>query len=153
MANMIALEQHEAVLFRMLSAFFGEDRVIPQMSIFAVCGGQLPISMPQEWLAEVQLSCARSPVVWAQQSRCLFTIVDANDEPKMVVEFVPDFSGTLDIEELNKRRFIRPALQAAGVNYVTISAQEYHEITLPGSSFTLSKLLQDKFDISEEIGP
>ena len=150
---MISLEQHEAVLFRMLAAFFGEERVIPHMSIFAVCSGQIPKAVSRDWLQEVEAYCHHAPTAWAKQNKCLFTIVDGDDEPKMVVEFVADFSGTVDVAELNKRKFIRPALQAAGVNYITISAQEFHEITLPGSSFTLSKLLQEKFDIADGAVP
>ena len=54
-------------LLRMLSGLFGGDRVIPFMSVQAVCGGDLPADY------EVQDFDLRG---WARRSTCLFTVVD-----------------------------------------------------------------------------
>ncbi|MCO6431541.1 MAG: hypothetical protein J5J00_11830 [Deltaproteobacteria bacterium] len=39
---MLYLDHNEAILFRVLTSFFGHDHVIPNMSVISVCGGGLP---------------------------------------------------------------------------------------------------------------
>ena len=84
----------EAQLFRLLVGFFGRDRVLFSMSVRAVCGGDLSA------LREALDSETRE---WAESARCLFTVVDQDDDPKMVVEFEPDFSSYIEVDQLERK--------------------------------------------------
>lgn len=150
---MVTLDAHEAILFRMLVAFFGEDRVIPRMSISAVCGGRVPATLDQGLTADLEKDVNRSIGDWAKKNRCLFTIVNYEDTPKLVVEFAPDFSDVIEIDELHRRRYLQPVLLAAGISYVSISSDEFSEITRPDNSLDLCTLLQAKFNDTRSESP
>ena len=130
---MIAIDSYEAILFRMLVSFFGEDRVIPHMSVTAVCGGNAP---------ELGYARGGDPDV----DKCLFTIVNLNDDPRLVVEFELNFGGNIEPHEVSKRRYIQPALEAVGVSYLTISKDEFLDMTSPGSGVTLFSVLESKWE-------
>ncbi len=132
---MITLALHEAQLFRLLSGLFGGERVLPHMRVISVCGGELPTDMPGLDLT-----------TWAQNNRCLFTIVDADDKPCLVVEFFSGFADFVDPTEAEHQRYLKPILAAQGIRYVTISPAEFSEILDPGSSLDLVSFLRDKVD-------
>ncbi len=68
----------EAQFFRLLCRLFGPEQVIPRMSVYTVCGGRLPGAV--EGLEGGQIQC------WAKSNQCLFTILDQDDNPKVVIE-------------------------------------------------------------------
>lgn len=146
---MISVDHNEAILFRLLADFFGKDRVIPQMSVRAVCGGSLPENLSEDLSDEIVGTCRESLSQWGKSSKCLFTIVDGHDDPKMVVELAEVGAEIVDVQRVLRRRFNKAVVAAAGVNYVLITRDELFEIAHPESTFTLSHLLQERFGILE----
>ncbi len=132
----------EAQLFRMLVSFFGQERVLWSMSVRAVCGGDIPEQLGGR---------IGEPVSWVENDKCLFTVVDHDDNPKMVMEFSPDFSDYIEVEQLERQKKLPPLLGACGVQYVTISSQELGEILDPRSSLDFFSFLKDKFGIEDGI--
>lgn len=116
---MKALNLAEAQLLRMLSGLFGGDRVIPFMSVQAVCGGDLPADY------EVQDFDLRG---WARRSTCLFTVVDDDSSPRAVFEIFPDFTHSVEYEAVQHEKYLRPLLNHLGIRYITITNQEFDEI-------------------------
>lgn len=135
---MVTFELHEAQLFNMLSSFFGRDRVVPHMSVLSVCGGEIP---------EIGKSLTKDVHSWARLNKCLFTIVDANDTPKMVVEFFSGFEDSVDPIEESHQRFLPVLLGAAGVRYVTFSAHEFSEVLNPNGTLDFFSLLEAKVGV------
>ena len=123
----------EAQLFRMLSSFFGEERVVAKLSVKVICGGTLPVDSPE--LLE-----------WASSNRCLFTIVDFTDTPKLVVEFFSGFEESIDPAEEEHQRILPELLAKVGVQYITVSESEFDDILCPGSGYDLTTFLQEKVD-------
>ncbi len=132
---MVTFELHEAQLFNMLSSFFGRDRVVPHMSVLSVCGGELP---------EAAQALKNDLQTWARSNKCLFTIVDADDTPKMVVEFFSGFAQAVDPVEESHQRYLPVLLRAAGVRYVTISNNEFSEVLNPNGNMDFLTLLGAK---------
>jgi hypothetical protein len=146
---MISISSEEAILFRLLVAFFGEDQVIPHMSVRAVCGGTVPEFRNDSLSRDVQSSCHKSLEAWASEIKCLFTIVNHQSVPRMVIELMEDFSEVVDLQVLQRQRYLRPLLQAAGVPYVTMSQDEFSEITNPASKYDLFAFLKSKIEYFE----
>ena len=147
---MTLLDSNEAVLFRLLVAFFGEDRVIPHMSLHAVCGGGLPTSLAPAITSEIEKLFSRKAVEWARGSKCLFTIVDHQDSPRLVMEFFQDFDNVVDLMDLQRRRMMAPVLSAAGIHYVTISTDDLGDIMDPDSGYGLADFLQAHLDLPDQ---
>ena len=137
---MAEMSLHEAQLFRLLVGFFGKDRVLFSMSVRAVCGGDLS-ALPQALDSETR--------EWAESARCLFTVVDQDDEPKMVVEFEPDFSSYIEVEQLERKSRLPALLKANGVQYLTITGQEMGDILNPNGGIDLVDVLKDRFGIED----
>lgn len=137
---MAEMSLDEAQLFRLLVGFFGKDRVLFSMSVRAVCGGDLSA------LSEALDDETRS---WAERNRCLFTVVDDDDDPKMVVEFEPDFSSYIEVEQLERKSRLPSLLKANGIQYLTITGKEMGEILDPNGTMNLVDLLKDRFGIED----
>ena len=146
---MIVLNHDEAILFRVLSSFFGTEHVIPNMSVMAVCGGELPAVVMSEGreLREI-ISRSIDLDVWARKSKCLFTIVDRSDKPCMVIEFFSGYSSSIDYNQVEHQRYLQPILKAAGISYVTMTDKEFSEIVNPSSTLDFFAFLQSKVDSS-----
>ena len=137
---MSEMSLEESQLFRILGGFFGRDRVIWNMSVRAVCGGSFPAGIYSD-----------SERAQAQLSACLFTIVDDDDTPKMVVEFAADFGGAIDLAILERQSRLPQLLESAGIRYIAISAMEFDELVAPGgNSAALLKLLEDRLGLSQD---
>jgi hypothetical protein len=139
---MVEMSLPEAQLFRMLVSFFGQERVLWGMSIKSVCGGCYPVITGSE----------PDSASWADGDSCLFTVVDDNDDPKMVVEFAPDFSRYIEVDRLDRHRLLPRMLQACGVQYITLTASELGEMVDPSSSLDLVSFLKDKFGVEDAEG-
>ncbi len=135
---------NEAQLFRLLVGFFGKDRVLFSMSVRAVCGGDL--SSLSHMLDEETRA-------WAERNRCLFTVVDAEDDPRMVVEFEPDFSNFIEVDQLERKSRLPGLLKASGVQYLTITGEEMGEILDPNGTLDLVDVLKDRFGIEDTTDP
>lgn len=146
---MLEVDHSQAILFRILSSFFGRERVIPHMSVMAVCGGDLPVTLSQTLTTEIEAQVQAPLKEWGKRSKCLFTIVNDDDDPKMVVELAIDTDEAIDVEALHRQRYVEPIVAAAGVNYVLISDEELRELCDPSSSLDIVRLLKDRFGIHE----
>lgn len=139
---MTFVEVHEAQLFRLLSGFFGRERVIPNMSVFCVCGGTPP----------AELKGMRGDIEpWMRRNKCLFTIVDADDKPKLVVEFFSGRGDIIDAVEVEHQAILPQLLGAAGIRYVTLSTAELAETLDPHSSIDFFSLLESKVMEQAEV--
>lgn len=144
---MIGLDNNEAILFRLLSSFFGRERVIPQMSVLAACSGELPTDKFRDQFAHKFEGKDRKAIsLWAKQSKCLFTVVNELDAPKLVVELGVDAKTSIDVAELEKQDQARPILKAAGVAYIVLSKSDLTFITDPQAPANWFHLLQSKFE-------
>lgn len=143
---MVTLTHEQAILFRLLVAFFGEDRVIPHMSAIAVCGGQLPQCLDLSALTALPGIGNGSLENWAQRTKCLFTIVNHADIPRLVIELVADMSSVVDVTDLERQRALEPVLQAAGVPYLRMSHRDLCELAAPGSKIGLCAYLEQYFE-------
>ena len=65
---------------------------------------------------------------WAKNGQCLFTIVNKDQAPRMVVEFCNDFGSVIDSEQLEHKRMLAPLLKALKIAYVTFSEEEFDEV-------------------------
>lgn len=142
---MINLSLREAQLFRMLSGFFGRDQVVMKMSVLAVCGGELPNPLPEAILAQIPRGRGFDLAQWAKRNTCLFTIVDQNDLPRMVVEFFSGFDRSVDAVEEEHQRLLGPLLSRQQIPYVTISDQEIGALLDPMGSLDFCAFLEAKF--------
>lgn len=139
---MVEMSLPEAQLFRMLVSFFGQERVLWGMSIKSVCGGSYPLVKGGEL----------DVVAWADGDSCLFTVVNDNDEPKMVIEFAPDFSRYIEVDRLDRQRLLPQMLHECGVQYITLTAAELGEMVDPSSSLDLVSFLKAKFGVEDADG-
>lgn len=128
----------------MLAGFFGRDRIVPHMSVLAVCGGEVPSGIAVE-----QRPLPSNLKEWAKGNRCLFTLVDAQDTPKLVLDFEALNDGTVDPDKIEYHRVLRPVLEAAGVRFLTITNDEFAELLRPTGNLDLLGFFQDRF---EELG-
>jgi hypothetical protein len=140
---MVEMSLHEAQLFRMLEGFFGRDRVIWNMSVRTVCGGEYPTVA-----GESDDTTAR----WAGVAGCLFTVVDEDDIPKMVVEFAQGLSHTIDVSMLDRQQKLPDLLERCGIRYIMLTQDEFEEILDPHSSLDLVSVLKDRFGIHDDGG-
>jgi hypothetical protein len=139
------MEVKEAQLFRMLTAVFGEDQVIFGMSALAVSGGEVPESFPDE--KEVRSRDELSG--WARSTRCLFTVVDYGQNPRLVVDFSASSGEAIDLSLLESQAALPYFLQASGVKLVLLTTKDFQEILDPNSSLTLPKFLNLYLEIDE----
>ena len=137
---MAEMSLKEAQLFRLLVGFFGRDRVLFSMSVRAVCGGDLS-ALPEALDSETR--------EWAESARCLFTVVDQDDDPKMVVEFEPVFSSYIEVDQLERKSRLPAILRANGVQYLTITGEEMRDILNPHGGIDLVDVLKDRFGIED----
>ena len=133
----------EAQLFRMLEAFFGRDRVIWNMSVRSVCGGTYP---------RVRGEAEESIAKWADAALCLFTIIDEQDNPKVVIELGVNLKQPIDVARLDRQQRLPELLGMRGVQYVLVSNDEFEEILDPASSLDLVSVLKDRFGIEDADG-
>ncbi len=137
---MINFSHDEAILYRIVSDFFGKERVVPNMSVKAICGEKLPI--------DYQPKASFNIGSWAKENKCLFTIVDSEDNPCLVIEFFSGFASSVDLLEVEHQTYLPEILQLAGIRYITMTGDEFSEITNPSAhldfvSFLKAKVTED----------
>lgn len=130
----------EAQLFRILTSFFGPDRVVPRMSVLAICGG----SLPEKFVATLSL--------WARENTCLFTVVNDDDTPKLVFEFFHGFVESIEVEQLEHQQHLPDLFAVHGIQYIPISPDEFRDLTSPGGisffHFLQAKVALDDMDFA-----
>lgn len=140
---MIEMSLPEAQLFRLLVGFFGKDRVVYSMSARAVCGGAFA---PSATAADPEVP------VWADSVRCLFTVVDDADEPKMVVELAPNLDDFIEVARLERDGRLPHLLKAHGIQYLSITNNEMNEMLDPEGTLDLIAFLKDKLNVEDGDG-
>lgn len=136
------MELEEAQLFRMLTDLFGRDQVLFRMSALTVCGGQVdavPHILRDGFASASELSR------WAARQTCLFTVVDGNDSPKLVVEFAEEFRDIVDPILEEHHRILPMLLEGVGVRYVRILRAQLHAMLDPGTNYNLVMMLEGVF--------
>lgn len=129
-------DTNEAILFRLLSSFFGKDRVIPQMSISCICG---------EKISQKLNFCTKS-------TKCLFTIVNQEDDPCLIVELGVDNKDSFDLLELDKQQALAKLLPESGIQYIALSKSDFKFVTDSANPQNWYLFLKDRFeDNSEEL--
>lgn len=129
------LSMAEAKLFRVLTDIFGHDHVIPKMRVSAL----LPLGVPE--------SQQRSGIdAWVKANQCLFTVVNHDDSPTLVVEFYNGFNDSIDPREEEHQRILPGLLAAAGIPYLTVSFEEFEEALAPDSEIKFPDLLRLKLE-------
>lgn len=149
---MVDLSLPEAQLYKMLVNFFGAERIVPRMSVLAACGGELPTDANRINVPKGYHQLAGDPekmAQWARKNRCLFTIVDDDDNPKLVVDFEAIEEDTIDAQRLEYQRIVEPILRAAGVRFFTITSDEFREMLKPAGNLDLFHFFRERF---EELG-
>ncbi len=138
---MVEMSLAEAQLFRMLTTFFGKDNIVWNVSVRTVCGGDYP---------EGGLESKDEVSRWAESAKCLFTLVDEQDNPKMVVELAPDVASYIEVDVLERHQKLPGMLLACGIQYVSVSRKELDEMLDPSSSLDLVAFLKDRFGIEAD---
>ncbi|MCB0336928.1 MAG: hypothetical protein KDD62_11510 [Bdellovibrionales bacterium] len=136
---MLNFDAHQAQLLRLLSEFFGDTNVIPQMSlaaVFADCN-----EAAQEKLAAIAL--ARTPD-WSRTEKCLFTIVDTDGTPKLIVELFADDGNTVDLLLLDKQEQLEVLCREAQIHLAIFGYHELAQILDPSSGMSLLSCLSGK---------
>ena len=120
----------EAQLFRMVSALFGENRVIPHMTLAGVLGGN---------------ELDRDTREWCSQQRCLLTIVGDDDEPKFVLDFAAVEGDTIDPTRIELHRRGAEVLAKFGVYFFSMQDQDFEALTSVGTGYTLVHYFDEQF--------
>lgn len=120
----------EAQLFRMLSALFGEDRVVPHMSLAGVLGGEQLDSATREWCAD---------------QRCLITIVGHDDEPRFVLDFAAIEGDVIDPDRVELHRKGAELLARFGIHFFSMHEEDFQALITPGTGFTLVHYFDEQF--------
>jgi hypothetical protein len=123
------------MLLRLLSAFFGVDRVLYGMSLLSVCGGE------EAGIGDADKSFARG-------RKCLFTVVDYDDSPRMVVELLPGKGTVVEMDYYDRQAFVEESLEQAGIRYVTVSVDEVDGVSDPDTPLDLCSLLINKLSLA-----
>lgn len=145
--KLMIMELEEAQLLRMLTNLFGRDQVVCRMSALAVCGGHVsvvPDALRGGFSDSVELSR------WAAGESCLFTVVDADDMPKIVFEFAAEFHEVVDPIEEEHQRVLPTLLKQAGVQYIKINKRDFYAMLDPQVNFDLVMMLEGFFCDSED---
>ncbi len=153
---MIALALQEAQLMRLLQDIFGFDRVMPFISLVTVCGGVLPRVNESKPVGEKGYDAGakiapKNRSSSPENQQCLFTIVDHDHEPKLVVEFAAQNGQTIDALKLTQQQFARDQLEAKGIHYVLINELEFENILDPAIELSLANFIHSKILNSKNV--
>lgn len=92
-----------------------------------------------------------SAVNWELLSSLLFTIIDQDGDPHLVVEFDVEYGNVVDVAALERKEILGPLLTNIGVRYLVISRDELCQMLDPASELTLATLLLSKIETSSLI--
>lgn len=120
----------EAQLFRMVSAVFGDDNVIPHMTLAGVLGAAPLDDATRAWCA---------------QQRCLLTIVGRDDEPRFVLDFAAVEDNVIDPTRVELHRRGRELLARHGVFFFAMMNDDFEALITPGTGFSLVHYFDEQF--------
>ncbi|MCB0309703.1 MAG: hypothetical protein KDD42_00630, partial [Bdellovibrionales bacterium] len=89
-------------------------------------------------------------VSWAKSHTCLFTVLDYQDNPKMVVEFFSGFESAIEVRDVDSQRYTKPMLAASGISYVTFSLEEFSDLLDPQSGLDFCTYLNAKLEQGDD---
>jgi len=134
---MLDISLEEAQLFRFLASFFGKEKVVYKASLNLVLGGNVEAPRGVE---------PHSFAAWAKEHKCLFTVMNEEGDPRLVVEFKPGFCGIVDSSDAQYWQFVEPVLRTAGLHYITVSREEFAELTNPEGTLDFFTFLESKIE-------
>ena len=120
----------EAQLFRMLTTLFGEERVIPHLSLSMVLGAQ-----------ELDADTRN----WAAQQRCLLTIVGKDDEPRFVLDFAAIEGEVIDPSRIELHSRGAELLTKHGIFFFSMKDLQFQRLISSGPEFTLVHYFDEQF--------
>jgi len=135
---MTNLTHDEVILFKHLQGFFGFDNVIPHMRCLAIFESA-KVSLPEVLDSNKEAMMERH--------RCLFTVVDNDDKPKVIFELSESDAVTIDLLHMNDKSIAEDLFQKVGIKHIAVSRQEIKEIGLPGSGYSMVDYLRDKLEL------
>lgn len=141
------LETAQAQLLRLLGDFFGSDQVIPFMSISSVFTDL--VADLYNYAEEFDGSCNQE---WLKREKCLFTIIDAEGDPKLVIELSAGDIDPIDLVNLKKQDILEELCSEAKICFALISHHELAQILDPSSRVSLISCLSSKL-VNEELFP
>jgi len=131
----VNLSAGEAQLFRQLMDVFGADRVLPHLPVSMICGQEYPESLQSAFpeLAD-----------WARTSICLFTVIDGESSPKLVLDIFEGFEASIEIDQVERQRYLPDLFAALNVHYITLSPAELESCSTSGNKEKLCAILEQK---------
>lgn len=104
---------------RLLASLFGGERVVPHLKVRTVVG--------EAWRTRDDIDLGVDLEQWTANNRCLFTVVDDADAPKLVVDLAPIGEGTVDLEALDRTRILKALCEMTNLIFITFSESEINE--------------------------
>jgi hypothetical protein len=131
----------EAQLFRLLSEFFGMERVFYNMSLDCVYNEFIT-----DYDTPVIFSDQESFRAWRRLRKFQFTVVNGDHSPRVVIDLTHDEQGAIDYNKINNLDVVKAVLETAGVIYVTINQSDLFKLMDPENSLDLCTLLLGKIN-------
>ena len=125
----------EVLLFQQLRELFGQDRVLPRLRVSMICGHQYP--------AQVRDSVPNIEI-WSRENSCLFTVIDGNSDPKVVIDRFDGFEESIDFDQVEHQKYLPALFSELGIHYITISSEELQLVCRSGNREGLCETLQKK---------
>jgi hypothetical protein len=145
--TMINLDLRQAQLFRMLSTLFGEEQVLPNLSLRMILGSCEGVDVSIFSAEGVSDSApAVIPTKADLDRRCLFTVLDDQDKPRVVVDFSGFGDSFIDADALKRHEVIQRVLGSVGLKFLLIHPKDFESILDRDSETTLVGVLQELFD-------
>lgn len=117
-------------MFRMLSALFGQDNVIPHMTLAGVLGEENIDDATKKWCAG---------------QRCLLTVVGRDDQPRFVLDFAAIEGNVIDPTRVELHRRGKEILARHGIFFFAMMSDDFDALVTPGTGFTLVHYFDEQF--------
>ena len=133
----VHLDSKQAILLRLLTDVFGKDNIVFDISL---------------WLLLQDFENIASDNKDFKKLKCLFTILDKNSTPKMVVNFDPlyDKEKYIDMKELEKHQILENNLKEVNITYLVINKDDFEGLTHPKHPVNIVDLFNFKLGLDEE---
>lgn len=133
----VELENKQAILLRLLTQVFGKDNIIFNISL---------------WLLLQDFDIELANNVQYKNYKCLFTILDKNNTPKLVVNFDPLYEKEkyIDVHEFEKHTILEKVLKEVSVMYLVVNKEDFDGLTHPKHPVSVIDFINYKLGLDEE---
>jgi len=132
----------QAQLFRQLMDVFGADRVLPNLHVSMICGQSYPPSLTADFPELPQ---------WAKSTICLFTVIDGESDPRMVIDIFDGFEESIDVKQEERQRYLPLLFSGINVHYITLGSDEIASIGNTGNREMLCAILEQKIQKTKSV--